>query len=156
MIQLEENGGELPDETPEATCQAPPTKQTTPPTVASAAASSSPTTSPNIEVVNQQQVKKEATPEHSIDAPAPPPPPPPSAEDESKQLKEAGNAAYKKKDFDEALRLYEAAFEKDVTNMSILSNIAAVHFEKGDLDACIAKCHEVIFFSLSYLCRDLC
>lgn len=145
MIQLEENGGELPDETPEATCQAPPTKQTTPPTAVSAAASPSPSPSPYIEEVKQPQVTKEATP----DAPAPPPPPPPSAEEESKQLKEAGNAAYKKKNFDEALRLYEAAFEKDVTNMSILSNIAAVHFEKGDLDACIAKCHEVFFFSLT-------
>merc|ERR1719334_1600090 len=68
----------------------------------------------------------------------------PTEVDESKELKEAGNAAYKAKNWDEALRLYESAFAKDPTNMSILSNMAAVYFERGDMDDCIAKCHEAV------------
>jgi len=138
MIQLEENGGEMPTEEEgqeeEAKKNEPETKKTT--TTTTPPAKAAPETTPVI-----KEVTPPPAPAKSAEK-APTPPPTPA--DESKRLKDAGNAAYKKKEFEEALRLYESAFEKDKTNMSILSNMAAVYFEKGDLDACIAKCHEAV------------
>ncbi len=46
-------------------------------------------------------------------------------------LQELGNAAYKNKNFDEAIRLYDLASEKDGTDMSFLTNRAAVLFEQA-------------------------
>jgi len=81
-------------------------------------------------------------------SPSPPPPPPAPELSEAKNasllLKDQANDAYKKKDFEEALKLYQEAFKKDSTNMSIISNMAAVHFEKGEWDLCIAKCEEAV------------
>jgi hypothetical protein len=44
---------------------------------------------------------------------------------------ELGNAAYKNKNFAEAIRLYDLASEKDDTDMSFLTNRAAVQFEQA-------------------------
>merc|ERR1719399_2023575 len=49
----------------------------------------------------------------------------------AQEEKQAGNAAYKKKDFDEAIRRYNAAIELDSTDISFLSNRAAVYLEMG-------------------------
>lgn len=58
--------------------------------------------------------------------------------------KEAGNAAYKKKDFDTALKHYNAALEMDPTNITFYNNIAAVHFERKQFDECIKTCEKGI------------
>lgn len=88
--------------------------------------------------------------------PPPPPkpketaPPPPKEEDlpENKRLalkeKELGNAAYKQKDFAAALKHYEEAWKHDPTNMTYLSNQAAVFFEKGEFEKCREFCEKAI------------
>ncbi|XP_066518097.1 stress-induced-phosphoprotein 1 [Hoplias malabaricus] len=89
-------------------------------------------------------------------SPPPPPkpketaPPPPKDEDlpENKRLalkeKELGNEAYKKKDFAAALKHYEEACKHDSTNMTYLSNQAAVFFEMGEFDKCREYCEKAI------------
>ncbi|KAK7463303.1 hypothetical protein BaRGS_00038104 [Batillaria attramentaria] len=58
--------------------------------------------------------------------------------------KEKGNAAYKKKDFETALSHYEKAFELDPTNITFLTNCAAVFFEQKEYDKCIAECDKAV------------
>eukprot|EP00069_Balaena_mysticetus_P013662 bmy_01505T0 len=76
----------------------------------------------------------------------PPPPPPPKKEtkpepmekdlQESKKQalkgKELGNDACKKKDSDATLKLYDRATGLDPTNMTFMTNQAAVYIEKGN------------------------
>ncbi|XP_059158621.1 stress-induced-phosphoprotein 1-like [Physella acuta] len=68
------------------------------------------------------------------------------ADTKSKALeeKEKGNAAYKQKNFDAALQHYEAAFQLDPTNMTLLTNKGAVYFEQGRLDECIKTCEQAV------------
>lgn len=58
--------------------------------------------------------------------------------------KELGNQAYKKKQFEEALSHYEKAWSLDDTNISILTNKAAVLFEQEKYEDCIKTCEEAI------------
>ncbi|KAG6583161.1 Stress-induced-phosphoprotein 1 [Phytophthora cinnamomi] len=58
--------------------------------------------------------------------------------------KQRGNALYKQKKFSEAIECYNEAIEKDATNMSFYSNLAAVKLEMGQLDACIEDCKKAI------------
>lgn len=98
-----------------------------------------------------------------VDAHSPPPPktasPPPAkksapqqAEDENlpenkklaKREKEQGNAAYKKKDFENALIHYNKAIEHDSNDISFYTNIAAVYFEQKDYKKTIEQCEKAI------------
>lgn len=63
---------------------------------------------------------------------------------ESDKMKELGNLAYKSRQFEEALSHYDAAFEKDTSNISVLNNKAAVYFELGNYTDCIKTCEEAI------------
>lgn len=50
---------------------------------------------------------------------------------QAQKEKEAGNAAYKKKDFETAIQHYTKAFELDDEDISFLTNRAAVYLEMG-------------------------
>lgn len=63
---------------------------------------------------------------------------------EALEAKERGNKHYVKKEFAEALAAYDEAFASDPTNMSFLTNKAAVFFEQGEYDKVIAQCEEAI------------
>lgn len=64
--------------------------------------------------------------------------------DEALAAKEAGNAAYRKRDFDAALKHYDTAITLDPTDMSFRTNRAAVYFEQKDYQKCITECNEAI------------
>ena len=63
---------------------------------------------------------------------------------EALAAKEAGNAAYKKRDFDTAIANYDKAIELDPEDVSFLNNRAAANLEKGDYVACISDCDTAI------------
>lgn len=58
--------------------------------------------------------------------------------------KEMGNAAYKKKDFETAIKHYSAAIEIDDEDISFITNRAAVHLEMGKYDECIKDCDKAV------------
>ncbi|OLY81797.1 Heat shock protein sti1-like protein [Smittium mucronatum] len=55
----------------------------------------------------------------------------------AEEQKALGNAAYKKKDFEEALSHYDKAIELCDTEITFYNNKSAVYFEMGDFDKCI-------------------
>lgn len=63
---------------------------------------------------------------------------------EALQEKELGTAAYKKREFEAALKHYERAFSLDPTNASLLANKSAVLFEMGSFEECIRVCEEAV------------
>lgn len=63
---------------------------------------------------------------------------------QAQQEKEAGNAAYKKKDFETAIQHYTAAIELDDTDISFLTNRAAVYLEMGKYEECIKDCDRAV------------
>lgn len=91
---------------------------------------------------------------------APPPEPEPMEEDWSnlspeelkkketekaaKEKKDLGNELYKKKEFEKALEAYDEAIAIDPTNMTFLSNKAAVYFTLKKYDECIEECLKAI------------
>jgi stress-induced-phosphoprotein 1 len=58
--------------------------------------------------------------------------------------KEEGNGLYKAKKFDEALAAYDEAVAIDPTNMTFLSNKAAVYFTQKKYDECIEECMKAV------------
>ncbi|CAL9029538.1 unnamed protein product [Prunus brigantina] len=58
--------------------------------------------------------------------------------------KEAGNAAYKKKDFDTAIQHYTKAIELDDEDISYIMNRAATYLEMGQLEDCIKDCDKAV------------
>ncbi|KAK3041061.1 hypothetical protein RJ639_026858 [Escallonia herrerae] len=64
--------------------------------------------------------------------------------EKAQKEKEAGNAAYKKKDFDVAIERYTKAIELDDTDISFLTNRAAVYLEMGKYAECIQDCDKAV------------
>jgi len=62
----------------------------------------------------------------------------------AKEKKELGNEFYKKKEFDKAIEAYDEAIAIDPTNMTFLSNKAAVYFTQKKWDECIEECLKAI------------
>ncbi|CAN4127568.1 unnamed protein product [Withania somnifera] len=58
--------------------------------------------------------------------------------------KEAGNAAYKKKDFETAIQHYTKAIELDDEDISFITNRAAVFLEMGKYEDCIKDCDTAV------------
>ena len=63
---------------------------------------------------------------------------------QAEKEKQLGNTAYKQKNFDDALMHYDRAVELDATDMTFLTNKAAVFFEQGKFDECIETCHRAV------------
>jgi stress-induced-phosphoprotein 1 len=59
---------------------------------------------------------------------------------EALKEKEAGNAEYKKKNFEVAVEHYSKAVELDGEDISFVTNRAAVYMEMGKFEDCIADC----------------
>ena len=62
----------------------------------------------------------------------------------AKAHKEAGNAHYKKREFDLALAEYEKAITEDPSDMTFHLNRASVFLEKQDLEQCLAACDKAV------------
>lgn len=62
----------------------------------------------------------------------------------AKKEKEAGNEAYKKKDFSKAIDHYTKAIEHDPTDITFYNNLAAVYFEQKEYMKCIEECEKGI------------
>jgi tetratricopeptide (TPR) repeat protein len=58
--------------------------------------------------------------------------------------KDCGNEFYKKKEFESALIHYTKALEHDPTDITFLTNIAAVYFEQKEYEKCIKECEKAI------------
>ncbi|KAJ8526810.1 hypothetical protein K7X08_029287 [Anisodus acutangulus] len=58
--------------------------------------------------------------------------------------KEAGNVAYKKKDFETAIQHYTKAIELDDEDISFITNRAAVYLEMGKYEDCIKDCDKAV------------
>lgn len=58
--------------------------------------------------------------------------------------KQLGNAAYKKRDFDTAIAHYSKAIELDPTEVTFLTNLAAVYFEQKNYIECIDTCKKAV------------
>lgn len=63
---------------------------------------------------------------------------------QAQKEKETGNAAYKKKDFETAIAHYSKATELDDSDISFLTNRAAVYLEMGKYDECIKDCDKAV------------
>ncbi|XP_034949573.1 stress-induced-phosphoprotein 1 [Chelonus insularis] len=68
----------------------------------------------------------------------------PPEKKEALKEKQKGNDAYKKKDFETALKHYNKAIELDPTEITYLLNIAAVYFEQKEYKKCIEECEKAI------------
>ena len=67
-----------------------------------------------------------------------------SNQEQAIKFKEQGNDAYKKKDFEKALELYNKAIELDSNNMVYYTNVAAVLFEQKEYDKCTDTCIKAV------------
>eukprot|EP00756_Hemistasia_phaeocysticola_P009003 Hpha_TRINITY_DN14801_c1_g6::TRINITY_DN14801_c1_g6_i1::g.169188::m.169188/K09553/STIP1; stress-induced-phosphoprotein 1 len=114
---------------------------------------------PRIQLMLKSVVRRPGQKDEEDDEP--PPPPPKKKEEPKKELtpeekerterhekaekeKEKGNGHYKKKEFTEALKFYEAAIEIEPENPTYHNNKAAVFLEQGEWDKCNEECDVAI------------
>ncbi|XP_058104591.1 hsp70-Hsp90 organizing protein 3-like [Magnolia sinica] len=100
------------------------------------------------------ELKRQAEPEQKTRKEPEPEPEPMDIPDEEKEVrerkaeaqreKEAGNAAYKKKDFETAIQHYTKAIELDDEDISFITNRAAVYMEMGKYEDCIKDCDKAV------------
>ncbi|KAK2466395.1 hypothetical protein APHAL10511_002037 [Amanita phalloides] len=62
----------------------------------------------------------------------------------AEQAKKAGSEAYKKRDFDEAIKQFEQAWDVWPQDITFLTNLGASYFEKGDYDKAIEACSKAV------------
>ncbi|OCF57171.1 stress-induced-phosphoprotein 1 [Kwoniella mangroviensis CBS 10435] len=67
-----------------------------------------------------------------------------AAQKEAAELKTKGNASYKARKFDEAIELYSKAWEVYPKDVTFLTNLSAVYFEKGEYEKCIETCEKAV------------
>ncbi|WVR07290.1 hypothetical protein IAU60_004331 [Kwoniella sp. DSM 27419] len=67
-----------------------------------------------------------------------------AAKKEAEELKAKGNATYKARKFDEAIELYSKAWEVYPKDVTFLTNLSAVYFEKGEYEKCIETCEKAV------------
>lgn len=63
---------------------------------------------------------------------------------EANELKQQGNTAYKARKFDEAIELYQKAWDTYPKDVTYLLNLSAVYFEQGDYAKCIETAEKVV------------
>jgi len=66
------------------------------------------------------------------------------AKKEADIAKEAGNVAYKNRNFEEAAKQFQLAWDTWPKNVAYLTNLGAVYFEQGDYDKAIETCEKAI------------
>ncbi|KAL0643729.1 hypothetical protein Bca4012_042019 [Brassica carinata] len=86
-------------------------------------------------VVNEPEIAKKPEPEVAEEK---------ERKEKALKEKEMGNAAYKKKDFETAIKHYSTAMEIDDEDISYITNRAAVHLEMGNYDECIKDCDKAV------------
>ncbi|KAF8204836.1 activator of Hsp70 and Hsp90 chaperone [Pholiota molesta] len=107
----------------------------------------------------QQQPPRAASPppQPSSSKPAEPTPQPKETEDvemeddeearakkAAEAAKTAGGAAYKNRNFDEAIKQFQFAWDTWPKDITFLTNLGAAYFEKGDYDKAIEACEKAV------------
>jgi len=66
------------------------------------------------------------------------------AKKKAELAKDAGGAAYKKRDFEEAIKQFQLAWDTWPKNIAFLTNQGAAYFEQGDYDKAIEVCQNAV------------
>lgn len=62
----------------------------------------------------------------------------------AEKKKAEGNEFYKKKQYEQALALYQEAIDLNPNEINYYNNVAAVHFQKEDFESCVEWCDKAI------------
>ncbi|KAF8914141.1 chaperone [Gymnopilus junonius] len=117
------------DELPEGLQREPPTATSPPPQPSSSKPSQA---TPSPAAPAQEDVDMEDDDEEA------------QAKKKATAYKEAGAAAYKKRDFPDAIKNFELAWETWPKDISFLTNLGAAYFEQGDYDKTIEICEKAV------------
>lgn len=66
------------------------------------------------------------------------------AKKDAEAAKKVGNEAYKKRDFEVAAENFQKAWDLWPKDITFLTNLGAVYFEKGDYDKTIETCEKAV------------